>query len=178
MTTTYSQAKLHVIEQKMGLESYIKTRYLFIEETTDEYDFSLMSLSIDNNIPVILQNGENIFLCLAYDDSSIIVADMAKVKGKITPPAFAGRMERLKQLQKRGKELSDSDKEFLAEAENRLNTGDYPKSYEDFYFCPVKIDDILSIPFLSRLPRDSFQGKMTIITPPKMEFDKIIRRFR
>lgn len=157
MATTHSQAKLHAIEQKMGLDSYIKARYLFIGEITDEYGFSLLALSIDNNIPVILQDGGSIYLCLAYDDSSIIVADMARVTGRITSPGFVDRMDSLKQLQKQGKDLSDSDKAWLAKAENCLKAGDYPKFYEDFYFCPVKTDDILSIPFLFRLPRDSFQ---------------------
>ena len=174
MTTTFSQGELYAIQQKMGLDSYIKARYLFIAEITEEYDFSHLSLSIDNNIPVILQDGGNIYLCLAYDDSSITVADMAKVTGSRVLPGWSSRVTELK----KAKNLSDSDQKWLEEHEEKLRTGDYQSDYIDYYFIPCSTTaGKLNRPFLSRLPRDSFQGKMTIITPPKMEFDKIIKRF-
>ena len=174
LSSTGNQAKLYAIEEKMGLDSYIKARYLFIAEITEEYDFSHLSLSIDNNIPVILQDGGNIYLCLAYDDSSITVADMAKITGLRVLPGWSSRVTELK----KAKNLSDSDQKWLEEHEEKLRNGDYQAEYVDYYFNPHSAAaGKLNRPFLSRLPRGSFQGKMTIITPPKMEFDKIIKRF-
>jgi len=173
-SSTGNQAKLYAIEEKIGLDSYIKARYLFIAEITEEYDFSHLSLSIDNNIPVILQDGGNIYLCLAYDDSSITVADMAKITGLRVLPGWSSRVTELK----KAKNLSDSDQKWLEEHEEKLRNGDYQAEYVDYHFNPHSAAaGKLNRPFLSRLPRGSFQGKMTIITPPKMEFDKIIKRF-
>lgn len=164
---TISQAMLYGVMKQNGIEAYIEKYDVFIPEITQDFDISLLSISIDNNIPAILNNHEKIYMCLGYDSNSLYVADMSKVTGFVNIPCLP-RVERLR----KEKTLSEFDQQWLEETEEKLKTGKVQAYYEDFFFNKNEATRVA--PFISRIPIKSFSGGMTIFSIPKIKFNEII----
>ena len=172
--TTYQESKLYAIIRKFGLSGYVHEKMQFIATRKMAYDESLVRLSIDNNVPVILLMGKQVLLCVAYNDLVMVMVDMAKVKGRVhIPGEWYGRYMLLKSKDA----LSNEERTELAGYQDIYDRGDYLKTYEISYFCHDDLSDFSHYPHIMTMPHESVKGEMILFAPPKLDVDRLMRRW-
>lgn len=173
LKTTYQEAKLYAISKIFGLKGYIEAQMQFIDTRKLIYDSSLARLSIDNNVPVVLINDNKVYLCLAYNDSSMVMVDMEKATGYINIPGeWYQEFIRLKNK----KSLNKIEKKTLAGLQEIYDKGAFVKSYEIYYFCYENLDNFYNHNHIIIIPHEKIKGEMVLFASPKLEVDKLIKR--
>lgn len=171
--TTYQEAKLYAISKVFGLKEYIEKQMQFIATRKMNYDDSLARLSIDNNVPVVLFDGGHVYLCLAYNDSSMVVADVEKVTGTIN---ISGEWYQDFIRLKSKKTLSEEEMKTLVELQEIYDKGAFVKSYEIYYFCYENLDNFYNHHHILTIPHEKIKGEMVLFATPKLEVDKLIKK--
>ncbi len=167
---TFEQGNLHAIEKKYGLDGFFAKKALYIPEMECDFDAELMSVSIDNNMPVVLLDGEQVFVAVAYSDTEMVLTDMAKITHAKRLPSFYSRMLYLRKK----KHLEDWQKRTLDELEEAWRTGDYETDAADVTFCPVSMDKAPVRPYYVRRPFGDFRGRMILFGRPKVDVQQLL----
>ena len=167
---TFKQGNLYAIEREYGLGGFFAEKALYIPEMECDFDAELMSVSIDNNMPVVLLDGEQAFVAVAYSDTEMLLAEMAIITHAKRLPSFYSRMMNLRKK----KHLEDWQKRRLDELEEAWRTGDYETDAADVTFCPISMDKTPNRPYYVRKPFGDFKGRMLLFGRPKAEVQKLL----
>lgn len=167
---TFAEGNVFAIEQVYdGLDQYLAAKCQYVEKMRLPYDVSLMAVSIDNNVPVVLKSDEHVYVCLGYDDQDIVTADLSKIHGIKMLPGFYMELSHLRKKEN----LTPEEAQRRERYETALRTGNYYAEFAAPVFAPESLDSAYPHPFLIRFPRDTFTGEMILFGSPKPDVSKL-----